>query len=372
MVVNDPLFFLSHRLPLAKAALAEGYSVHVATMPGASADKIERYGFTHHKLPFTRSGVHPIGELVALIALLRLCLKLKPTILHLVTIKPVLYGGIVARVCSIKGVVAAVSGLGFVFTAREAKYSILRELVKLLYRVALSQPNVRVIFQNPDDLAEFVKSRVVFLKQAILIKGSGVNLAEYSFKSESYGQPAVVFAGRLLRDKGVVEFVSAVRMLHARGVNARFRLLGSIDLGNPSSIQGGELEKWREEGIVECLGYRTDIAEIFADSHIVVLPSYREGLPKVLMEAAACGRAVVTTDVPGCRDAIEAGVTGLLVPVYNIEALADAIQKLVENPQLRQRMGRAARELAEREFTVENVVQQHLNIYRTLGAELDI
>lgn len=199
-----------------------------------------------------------------------------------------------------------------------------------------------------------------------IVRGSGVDLEGYACHPERPGNPVVVMAGRLLRDKGIEEFIEAGRMLAARGVQARFLIVGDPDPGNPSSVSVEQVARWKAEGVAEFLGFRRDIARIFRESHLVALPSYREGLPKVLIEAAACGRAVVTTDVPGCRDAIEDGVTGLLVPVRDAGALADALQRLIENPEERRAMGRAGRDLAEREFAIENVVDAHVAIYDEL------
>lgn len=366
ILVNDAGFFLSHRLSIAEQASNNGYEVHVATMPGIAVERIRALGFIHHSLPLSRNGSNPIGELRALYAIWTLCRQLKPDILHLVTIKPVLYGGIAARVAPVGSVVAAVSGLGFVFLAQGWKARGMRQLVRALYWLALGKKKLRVIFQNPDDRQALVELGAVRMDKTVLIKGSGVDLASHPVLPEPDGVPLVTFAARLLRDKGVIEYVDAVRLLRQRGVEARFQLVGDPDVGNPTSISLQELEKWRHEGIVEILGHSKDIAKVFALSHLVVLPSYREGLPKVLVEAAACGRAVVTTDVPGCRDAIEPNVSGLLVQARDSVALADAIERLVKDADLRKRMGEQGRKLAERDFAIEQIVEQHLAIYRQL------
>lgn len=366
MVVNDPAFFISHRLPVAESARERGYEVHVATQAGATVGEITRLGFEHHELPLTRSGKNPVRELKALMALWALCWRVRPDVLHLVTIKPVLYGGIVARLSPVKGVLAAISGLGFVFMATGRKAVLLRKIISVLYRAALAKPNLRAVFQNPDDLQALTAIGAITPEKSVLIRGSGVDLDQYQPSPEPPGVPVVTLVARLLRDKGVLEFVTAARILAQRGVSARFQLVGEPDPGNPSSISPDELTGWKEEGVVTCLGYRSDIALVLSQSHIVALPSYREGLPKVLVEAAACGRAVVTTDVPGCRDAIEPGVSGLLVPVRDAQAFADAIQRLVEDAALRQQMGKAGRVLAESAFAIESIVAQHLEIYRTL------
>lgn len=367
-VVNCPAFFISHRLPLALAAKRKGYEVHVATMIGEASDQITAVGLTHHELPLTRSGKNPLNELLVFTAIYKLFRKLKPALVHLVTIKPVLYGGLAARLVGVPGVVAAVSGLGFVFIAKGFKASLIRVGVKSLYRLAFGKRNLRVIFQNPDDRNSFVEADILAAEKTTLIRGSGVNLEHYLTNIEPDKYPTVIMAARLLRDKGVGEFVEAARMIRQQGIEVRFLLVGDVDPHNPATVTASELDLIRKEGCVELLGHRKDIPELFASSSIVVLPSYREGLPRVLIEAAAAGRAVVTTDVPGCRDAIEPDVSGLLVPVRDATALADAIQRLIEDVDLCQRMGREGRRLAEKEFSIDKVVKAHLDIYRTLEA----
>lgn len=262
--------------------------------------------------------------------------------------------------------VAAISGLGTVFVDRDQKRAWIRRGVEWLYKLALGHPNAKVIFQNPDDLAALTDMGAVSKDKSALIRGSGVSLASCPMRPEPEGVPVVTMAARLLRDKGVEQFVEAARLLRARGVIAQFWLAGSPDPGNVTSVSRMTVDEWLAEGVVTPLGHVGDVAGLFAKSNVVVLPSYREGLPKVLIEAAACGRAVVTTDVPGCRDAITPDVTGLLVPVRDAQKLADAIEVLIENPVRRVAMGKQGRALAEREFTIEHVVNEHLAIYQDL------
>lgn len=367
-VVNNPAFFLSHRLPLALAAQRAGYDVHVATMDGDSVTRIQALGLTHHVIPMTRSGNNPIQELQTVWALYRLFRRIRPDVVHLVTIKPVLYGGVAARLARVPGTVSAVSGLGFVFVAKGMKATLVRQVVKLLYRFALGHPNSRVVFQNGSDRDVLRGLGVVRDAQVVMIRGSGVNLSDYAAVSEPAPPVVALMVARLLRDKGVMEFVEAARLLRQKGANVRMQLVGSIDAGNPASFTQADVQAWQQEGIIEALGERSDIAELYATSHMAVLPSYREGLPRSLIEAAACSRAVVTTDVPGCRDAIEPDVTGLLVPSHDARALADAIGRLADDEALRQRMGTAGRELAEREFDIDDVCRKHVEIYRALQA----
>lgn len=367
-IVNDPRFFLSHRLPIALEAKKSGYDVWVATMPHQDSSQIEALGLKWIALPLSRSGKQPLHEFTAMFAIWRLLWTIKPDLLHLVTIKPVLYGGIASRFAPVGGVVAAISGLGFVFVSRGWKAALLRQVVRLLYKLALVRGRVRVVFQNVDDMQVLLSQNVLNRRQARLIRGSGVDLYRYPYVSEPVsGVPVVCFASRLLRDKGVVEFVEAAKLVKQRGISVRFLLIGDPDPGNPTSITHEELESWRLEGIVEVTGHRDDIPRIFSQSHIVVLPSYYgEGLPKVLVEAAACGRAVVTTDHPGCRDAIVPNVSGLLVPVRDVSALAAAIERLLLEPEVRQRMGAEGRRLAEAEFSIDKIVQQHMDVYAEL------
>ena len=368
-VVNNPAFFLSHRLPLALAAREAGYDVHVATMDGPAAADIAARGLTHHPVPMSRSGRNPLGELRTLHALWALMRRLRPDLAHLVTIKPVLYGGLAARLARVPGMVAAISGLGFVFTRPARRLDWLRTVVAGLYRLALGHANSRVIFQNANDRDLLLRMRAVRPEQVVMVRGSGVDLSQYRDTPEPPEPPVrVAMAARLLRDKGVYEFVEAARLLREREPQLQCVLAGSPDPGNPASVSEAEVEAWRREGVVECPGECTDVAALYASVHIVALPSYREGLPKSLVEAAACGRAVVTTDVPGCRDAIEPGVTGVLVPARDAGALADALAALARDGELRRRLGRAGRELAEREFDIRKVVRAHLDVYAALVA----
>jgi len=367
-IVNDAGFFISHRLHVALEARRRGFEIVVASIPGPAVRAVVELGFIHYPLPLARSSTHLLNEVRGFFSVFYLLWRVKPKILHLITIKPVLYGGISSRFLRISSVVCAVSGLGYVFTASGRKAAFMRKLVAFLYRLAFGKDNLRVIFQNPDDRDVLLNAGALDVSKVRMIRGSGVDLGQYQALPEPEGLPVVCMAARLLRDKGVQEYVEAVRLLHKRGVRAVFKLAGDVDPGNPTSITADDLSAWKQEGLLDVLGYRSDVAELFAASHLVVLPSYREGLPKVLIEAAACGRAVVTTDVPGCRDAIEPDVTGLLVPVKDVTALADAIQRLIEDEALRKRMGAAGRLLAEREFAIENVVQHHLDIYAELVA----
>lgn len=365
-VVNVDWFFLSHRLPIALEAQRQGYQVHIATGLTDRLDELQRHGLVVHPLALDRSSVGLGNAWRTVAQLWRVFKAVRPDVVHLVTIKPVLLGGLVARLAGVPAVVAAVSGLGFVFMAHGAKAKARRWLVGALYRVALGHRNLKVIFQNPDDLRSLAKVADLPDSRVTMIRGSGVDLERYISQPLPGGVPVVVLAARLLADKGVFEFVQAARLLKQRGCHARFALVGTVDPANPTSFTQAEVDVWVSEGVVEWWGHRSDMPQVLSAAQLVVLPSYREGLPKVLLEAAACGRAVVTTDVPGCRDAIDPGVTGVLVPVCNAAALADAMEGLINSPARCQAMGDAGRALAESAFDVRQVVAAHLRTYQQL------
>ncbi len=368
-VVNVDTFFISHRLPIALKAIKQGYEVHLlcAITDTDNYELLKSYKLIIHPISISRSGKNLFREFFTIFSFYKYIKSINPDLLHLVSIKPVIYGGIVARILNVPSVLSAISGLGFLFVKSPSfRTRSLRYVVLFLYRMAINHPNQQVLFQNQTDRNELVKKVGLDKNKTQLIRGSGVNLSCYPAKPEIDGVPVVVMASRLLKDKGVNEFVDAARCLLSRGVNANFWLAGNPDPENPSSITVEAFEGWKRENIVDCLGFKTNIAELFSKSHIVVLPSYREGLPKVLIEAAACGRAVITTDVPGCRDAIESDVTGLLIPARDAKALADTIEDLIQNPNKRRCLGQAGRKLAEKEFTIEKIVDAHMKIYEEL------
>jgi len=365
-LVNEPRMFVSFRLPIAIAARNAGFEVHVASGPGAHIEKIENEGIKHHLIPLRRSGTNPLQELKLIISIFWLFLTLRPQLLHSITIKPVLYGGILARLTGIDAFVCAVSGLGTVFLSTGYKARILRWLVMSLYKISLGHRRITTIFQNPADRAFFVDQELLKLSQTRLLPGSGVDLQTYIAQPEPEDRMVISFAARLLRDKGIFEFVAAAEILKKRGYTALFQIIGDRDAGNRTSISQSDLDDFARNKNIKILGFREDIPELFAHSNIIVLPSYREGLPRVLCEAAACGRAVITTDVPGCRDAIVPGQTGLLVPVKNAKALADAMAILIDDTETRKRMGHNARRHAEKHFEISVIVDAHMKIYEAL------
>ncbi|EMR11897.1 group 1 glycosyl transferase [Methylophaga lonarensis MPL] len=355
-------------MPIGLSLLEGGFEVHLIA-PGSCPDVLLNKGFMYHEVDISRNGMNPFFEMLSIIELFRIFKSIKPDLVHLVTIKPYLYGGVAARMAGVPAVVSAVAGLGVLFSKNGFKNKALRFILYPIYRLAFGHINQIAIFQNKDDRELLVNWGVLKLSKSRLIRGAGADLSHYPCLPEPVGVPVISFASRLLKDKGVVEFVEASRILKARGVEAVFWLIGDPDPGNRNTVTQDQLEHWQKAGLVEYFGYRNDIASLFAQSNIVTLPSYYgEGLPKILIEAAACGRAVVTTDHPGCRDAIEPDNTGVLVPVKNALALADAIEDLILNPDKRLLMGKAGRQLAEREFNIERIVEIHITFYQELLA----
>lgn len=365
-IINNTDFLLSHRLPVILGAQKKGFQVHVIAPDSSTNQILKKHNVISHDIFLSRGGNNPFVDLVTLFQLIKILKQINPDIVHLVTIKPTLYGGIASRIAKVPHVVAAVSGLGTVFLSKGLMSGFRRILVTRLYRCALRHNNIKVIFQNPDDRKLLIDADILSISDSSLIRGSGVDLEKYPFLPEDNHGNTVVMASRLLRDKGIYEYIEAARLLKQRKISVNMKIIGSPDPCNPTSVTEEELNKWKSENIVEFCGFRSDIAEQYAEANIVCLPSYREGLPKCLVEAAACGRAVVTTDVPGCRDAIEANVTGMLVNVRDAKSLANAIEYLLNNPEKRIGMGKAGRLLAENEFSIEYIVDQHLSIYKEL------
>lgn len=366
-VGNDMRYFFLHRHALAVAARDAGFEVHAALPGGEGADGLARSGIRWHPLPLKRGGVRPWHDAATLLALYRLYRSLRPDIIHHHTIKPVIFGGVCARAAGCQRVVSGVTGLGHTFVSRGAWANVRRALVKGAYRFALGQSRSRVIFQNRDDMASFLDAEIIPAGRARLIRGSGVDLAKYGVVPEPPGRSTVVLVSRMLWNKGIGEFVEAVRQLKSSGCNARFVLVGDVDETNPASISRQQLMAWHESGVVEWNGWVEDMPSVYRSAHIVCLPSrYGEGVPRSLIEAAACGRPIVTTDAPGCREIVRDGENGCLVPLDDSNALANALRRLIHNPDLRCAMGMKGRRIAEQEFSLERVVRETLSVYEEL------
>lgn len=367
-LVSEDWYFVSHRLALAVAAQDAGYDVSVATRVNKDGDNIRNAGLRLLPITFERAGLGPALEIQTIARLIALYRQERPSIVHHVSVKPVIYGSIAARASGVRGIVNALMGLGYVFSSQSAKARALRPAVRAGLGLALRAPNTRVIIQNSDDQALLAQQSLARGKDVRLIRGSGVDPRDFPVTPCPPGTPLVVLPARLLKDKGVEEFVDAAKILKSRGIDARFALVGDPDPLNPASFLKSTVDAWVASGAVEHWGWQPQSAmpSILASSSIVCLPSYREGLPKALLEAAASGRAIVTTDVPGCREIVHHAINGWLVPARDAAALANALQEAINNPALRQSYGEAGRAMVEQEFSMQHVIEQTLAVYREL------
>jgi glycosyltransferase involved in cell wall biosynthesis len=280
--------------------------------------------------------------------------------------KPVLYGSIAAYFSGCKNIVNAFTGLGFLFVSNKLQARLMRSVLKRLFRLSINGKNSRLILQNTDDVNLITTNKIVAKSKIHLIRGSGVDLQQYFPKKENRGVPIIMLASRMLWDKGIDEYIKAAGYLSSLNIKARFVLVGQTDSENPSGISKQQLNTWVNSGVVEWWGHKENMSEILNQAHVVCLPSYREGLPKVLLEAAACGRPIVTTDAPGCREIVKDGVNGFLVPVRDATAVADALIKLIKSPELRIQMGVKGRELVEKKFSLEKINAETLQVYERL------
>ena len=362
-IINVDWFFISHFLPIAIEAKKRGFEVHIACGLTDRLEFLEQNGFIVHTLNISRSGTGLIKEFASIIDIFKIIKLVNPEIVEFLTIKPVLYGGIISRLLPSRKKVFYITGLGYVFIQNGFKGTFVKSIVKALYSLALSGKNTTVITENIFDKNLISSLNTVNKEHIKIIKGAGVDLSQYNYIEEDNRQVIVVMASRLLRDKGVFEYIEAAKLLKNKGLNVRFELYGDADEGNPTAVSQNELERIREEGYVTVNGFTSNIASVFSKSNIIVLPSYREGFPKVLVEAAACGRAVITTDVPGCRDAIVVNESGLLCKVKDAQSLAQQIEKLIVDDILRTKMGKAGRRLAEKEFDITKIIQEHFQAY---------
>jgi glycosyltransferase involved in cell wall biosynthesis len=367
-VFNDSFGIFSHRIDIVKAAINSGYTVHIAS--GGDISKLNSILPSRqiHQISITRSGLNIFIEFYAIIQLFILVRRLRPTIIHLVTLKSVLYGSIVSYFFNIK-VVSAFAGLGLLFSENK---SFLKKKVDnfilILLRFFLNTRNQHLIFQNKNDYNLIVNDLRIDKASSSLIPGSGVDLSLFKHVPEPQSYFRVVMVSRLLKNKGVKEFIYSARMVRLKYPDVQFQLVGSPDLQNPNSVTNDDLDKWNFDGTVFIDGFREDISFVYSNCNVAVLPSYYgEGLPKSLIEASACGRPIITTDLPGCRDAVIPNKTGLLIKPADKKSLYIAIITLLENQSLRVEFGVNARNYAEIKFDVRDVVEKHLNIYKELS-----
>jgi glycosyltransferase involved in cell wall biosynthesis len=362
-VVSEDWFFVSHRLHLAQAAIQEGFQVAVLTRISNQLARIEQAGVTVFDWRLERGSRNPLSELSALFGLLRAMRAFRPDVIHAVAMQPVLYATAGGWLTGVNRRVLALSGLGFVFSSSRLRARLLRRPLSAALRLALNGKHTRVILQNPDDCRTLIDAGVARAESVRLVRGSGVDTSVFVPVTKRRATPLIILPARLLWDKGVGEFVTCARAIKAAGVQARFALVGDPDPHNPESVPLAQLHQWVAEGAVEWWGRRADMPAVLAQADLVCLPSYREGLPLALLEAASCGLPIVTFDVPGCREAVEHGKNGFLVPFGDQGMLNDAVARLLADEALRRQFGAAGREKAEREFTRERIAKETLAVW---------
>lgn len=370
LFANTDWYLYNFRRNLARALRESGWEVVLVSPPGRYGGALAEAGFRWRPLRLASGGLHPAGDLMALGRIVRLYLRERPDLVHHFTVKCVLYGTVGARLAGVRGVVNAVTGMGHVFTDRGPRARLLRAGLLPLYRWCLRQPRVRVVVQNEADQDELLAMRAVDPRSTRVIRGSGVDCVRFRPPTEAAARPVprVLFASRLLWEKGVGEFVAAARALRDAGVAAEFVCAGDYYPDNPSGLTNAEVAELAADGAVAFIGQVDDMPRLIGGSDLVVLPSYREGTPKILLEAAAMGRAIVATDIPGCRGVVEDGVNGLLVPLRDAGSLAAAVRQLLEDAPRRAAMGRAGREIVERLFDEHRVLEETLALYEELTA----
>ncbi|THB79324.1 MAG: glycosyltransferase family 1 protein [Desulfobulbaceae bacterium] len=347
---------INFRGELLKLLVNKGFTV-VACAPDASdkvLQKLKDIGVAYRDVSLDRTSINPLKDIHSFLSLISLFLKEKPDYCLFYTIKPVIFGSLAAKVAGVPNRFSIITGLGYLFIDPTKKGSWIKRIVNVLYRAALKR-NARVFFQNPDDCQVFIQERIISNQHPFsILNGSGVDLTLFSQKRLSHRAPVFLLIARLLADKGVNEYVEAARLIKEKYSQARFQLLGWID-SNPAAISQATLESWIKEGIIEYLGKKEDVRPALEMCSVYVLPSYREGMPRTVLEAMAMGRAIITTDVPGCRETVEEGQNGFLVPPQDSKQLAEAMEKFILQQDLAERMGKHSRRIAEAKYDVHQV-----------------
>jgi len=363
-VVTEDWYFLSHRLPMARAARDAGFEVHVATRVVHGAQAIRAEGFTLHPVPFVRGRISPFGTITTIRALRKVHREVAPALAHHVSLQTAVLGSIAALGRSVSSV-NALTGLGYALISNSAKARLLRPLFGALLRFFFNRRRQILLVQNPDDRAGMLALGIAS-DHIVLIPGSGVDVDALQPQPDPPEPPTVAFVGRLLADKGIHTLIRAHRLLRQQGSHVELLIAGMPDPANLASVSQEDAMGWGAESGIAWLGHVEDISALWARAHIAVLPSRREGLPKSLLEAAACGRPLIATDVPGCREIVCSGETGLLVPFDDAPALADAIKTLAASRELRARYGAAARRLTVERFSAAAIGRQTVDLYRQL------
>lgn len=367
LVANVDWYVISHRLKIIEHASSTGWKVIVACHDSGRSQEIRATGAEFIDFPFSRSGTNPFTELLLVVRFIRLYTKIKPDIVHHVSLKPVVYGSLAARLTRVPAVLNAISGLGYTFTNK--RKSMVQKLMVRMMTYGFKRKNLAIVFQNRDDYSEMEGLGITYEENRVhFIKGSGVDLQEYGFKDLPSGDKVkVLLPSRMLWDKGVRELREASEILEEKYINTvTFILAGMADDENKAGVPKTYLKDWENGSYVKWLGHCKNMIEVYADSHIVVLPSYREGMPKSLIEASAIGRPIITTTAIGCKECVDEGMNGFKVPVKNSQKLAEAIAKLVDDEKLREKMSKASRDKAVREYDINLVIDKHMDIYNNL------
>ncbi len=365
LVANTDWYLLNYRVSLAKLLRELGSEVYLVSPKGQYSQSLREQGFYWIEWPLKRRSIFPLWEILSFIKLEKIYRQLKPHIVHHFTVKPVIYGSFAASFNNIKHIVNSITGLGYFFLRETIRVKLIRAIILKCYSYVLRKPNIFVIFENQDDRSLFIEKMLVDRENSCIIEGVGVNVERFTPSNEPEGIPIVLYAGRFLWEKGLGELIEAARIVHNRH-NFKLVLVGSPDVGNPGAIPLKLLEDWVKDKFVEWWGWQDDMAEIYKKCHIVVLPSYREGIPTTLIEAIAAEKPVIATDVPGCREVVIPGVNGILVPPRNSMALGDALELLISDQELRIRMGRAGRKIAVEKFSKKVIDNKTIMLYQSL------
>ena len=363
-VVTEDWYFWSHRKMLAECTMKSGYEVIVATKPGLYAEKIASIGIEVVPIVIARTIASPVKEIRSILALIDIYKKINPDLVHHISLKPILIGSIAAWIAGVPRIINAYTGLGYIFISSSWTSVLFRKAIVPFLSMLFDRKQFYSIVQNKEDETLLENEGLIKPEKYSLIPGSGVDTKEFKYTPERYTDtPIVMFASRLLIDKGIYEFIEACKKLKIRGVCARYVVVGDVDIDNPSSISKSEIKMWDENQIVEWWGYRDDMYEVISKSNIVCLPSYREGLPKILLEAASVGRAIVTTNVPGCKDVVKSSENGILVSPKRSGALAEAINKLINSTELRITMGKNGHDRVCKIFDINKINKHTIDLY---------
>ena len=364
---NVDSFFISHRLKIAEELKKRGFEVHIATEFTSYKKFLKKKGFMIHDIKFNRNSLNLFWAIIPMFQILLMLLRIKPNLLHLISLKPIIFGGLITLIIPVKSIVISITGLGSMFLYKNFLSKLRENIILLLFRLIFSHPNLKIVFQNKDDcnyLRKFIK---IHKDKVCFIKGSGIDLNKFKFSKIDFKEINIMLISRIIAEKGIYDYIKAAKYLKKdKNFKGNFYLVGDPDYTNPSAINKSTIEFWKKDKIVNYIKHQNNIYDLLKKSTIIVLPSYREGFPKILMEAAATGRPIVTTNVPGCRDAIINNTTGILVPAKNYKKLAKAILNLSKNKKKIISFGIQGRKNALNNFNVHDVVYSHLSIYNSL------